>query len=94
MLEVVASKRKGSEALVVHEDGRTARAWFWWYQSKVGELVVCSEPAMRDGSLHVGDEDRRGVVDRVPRDIMETYRRAESASDDEDDDRPEPGTSP
>jgi hypothetical protein len=88
VLEVVTSKRKGSEALVVHEDGQTAQAWFWWYQAKVGELVVCQEPAVRDGTLHIGDENRRGVVDRVPRDIMDTYRRAGSGTDGMHGDRP------
>ena len=81
VLEVEESRRKGSAAVVVDEDGGTCSAWFWWYQAKVGELVVCSGSSVVDGVLQVGDESRRGVVDRVPRDIVDAYRRAEPTDD-------------
>ncbi len=77
VIEVVASKRRGSEAMVVDEDGQTGRTWFWWYQAKVGEIVVCRNWVAIDGVLHVGSERERGVVDRVPRDIVDAYRRSD-----------------
>lgn len=81
VLDVVESKRKGSTAMIVDEDGRTGNAWFWWYQAKVGELVVCAGSSTIDGVLQVGSEKQRGVVDRVPRDIVEAARRADPAGD-------------
>lgn len=79
VLDVVKSQRKGSTARVVDEDGQTFDAWLWWYQASADELLVCrlmtgADPARCvDGIVHVGTEDERGVIDRVPRDIMRHY---------------------
>ena len=87
MLDVVRSERKGSCAVVVDEDGTTAHAWFWWYQAKRGELVICRAEAddaddpSGDAGVAYGNKDRRGVVDRVPRDVMVLYLRSQGVPD-------------
>ncbi len=64
-------------------DGTTSSAWLWWYQAKLGELVICEQPsgAVRDGAVEYGTEDERGVIDRVPRDIVDRYVRAVTPDD-------------
>ncbi len=58
---------------------RPVDAWFWWYQAKIGELVVCRNPGdvgravLHDDRIAIGTERERGVIDRVPRDVMNSY---------------------
>jgi hypothetical protein len=83
ILEVVHSERKGCRAIVIDEDGGMLDAWFWWYQASDGELVICREDAADTtdpsgiATLSYGDELRRGVIDRVPRDVMALYLRSQ-----------------
>ena len=78
VLDVEHSERSGSSARVHDLDGATSTVWLWWYQAKLGELVICEQPsgAFRDGAVEYGTEDERGVIDRVPRDIVHRYVRA------------------
>ena len=78
VLDVEHSERKGSCVRVLDLDGWTSSVWLWWYQAKLGELVICEQPsgAVRDGAAEFGTEDRRAVIDRVPRDIVRRYVRA------------------
>jgi hypothetical protein len=84
ILEVTHSERKGSRATVVAEDGGTFEAWFWWYQATRGEMVICrrdTDVAADPGGIAAvffGNRRRRGVIDRVPRDVMERYLRDQS----------------
>jgi len=83
VLEVVHSERKGCRAVVVDDGGAMHDAWFWWFQASDGELVICrAEPddaADPSGAatLSYGNEQRRGVIDRVPRDVMASYLRSQ-----------------
>jgi len=78
VLDVEHSERKGSRARVLDLDGWTSSVWLWWYQAKLGELVICHQPSgsARDGAIEYGTEEQRGVLDRVPRDIVNRYVRA------------------
>ena len=83
ILEVVHSERKGCRAVAVDEDGGIADVWFWWYQASDGELVICrredddaADPS-GDASTSYGNRRRRGVIDRVPRDLMRLYMRSQ-----------------
>ena len=83
ILEVVHSERKGCRAIVIDEDGGMLDAWFWWYQASDGELVICGQDADDApdpggiATLSYGNELRRGVIDRVPRDVMALYLRSQ-----------------
>ena len=83
VLEVVHRERKGSKVMVIDEEGGMVDVWLWWYQASDGELVICREDAddVTDPSgtamLSSGDERRRGVIDRVPRDVMALYLRSQ-----------------
>lgn len=83
VLEVVHSERKGCRAIVIDEGGAMLDVWFWWHQASDGELLICREDAddAADPSgiaaLSYGDEQRRGVIDRVPRDVMALYLRSQ-----------------
>ncbi|MFT5027175.1 MAG: hypothetical protein ACI9CV_001940 [Ilumatobacter sp.] len=83
VLEVVYSERKGCRAIVIDEGGAMLDVWFWWYQASDGELVICREGAHDAAdpggiaALSYGDEQRRGVIDRVPRDVMALYLRSQ-----------------
>lgn len=81
ILDVRRSERRGSRALVSDEDGRTFEAWFWWYQAVRDELVICSEASggASDGTVEYGNEKERGVIDRVPRDVMQRYLRSDAS---------------
>lgn len=84
VFEVIKSERKGSKAMVIAHDGRTFTAWLWWYQAKTGELLICRESDMQDvppghdDAESIGNARERGVLDRVPRDVMDLYVAATS----------------
>ena len=83
VLEVVHSERKGCRVIVIDEEGAMLDVWLWWYQASNGELVICREDAddaadpSAIATLSYGDEHRRGVIDRVPRDVMALYLRSQ-----------------
>jgi len=83
VLEVVHSERKGCRVIVIDEEGGILDVWLWWHQASNGELVICREEAddATDPSgiatLSCGDEHRRGVIDRVPLDVMALYLRSQ-----------------
>jgi len=83
VLEVVHSERKGCRVIVIDEEGGMLDVWLWWYQASNGELVICREDAddatdpSGTATLSYGDEHRRGVIDRVPRDVMALYLRSQ-----------------
>ncbi|MFK7920007.1 MAG: hypothetical protein AB8G14_18170 [Ilumatobacter sp.] len=87
VFEVVKSERKGSKAIVIAQDGRTFTAWLWWYQTKVGELIICepptsdAQPAGHPDAVSIGNVEVRGVVDRIPRDVMDLYVASTSAAE-------------
>jgi hypothetical protein len=84
VLDIRRSERRGSCALVADEDGRTFEAWFWWYQAVRDELVICREASgdasdgTVDDAVEFGNEKQRGVIDRVPRDVMQRYLRSDT----------------
>jgi len=80
VLEVVHSERKGCRVIVIDEEGGMLDVWLWWYQASNGELVICREDAddaADPSGIATGDEHRRGVIDRVPRDVMALYLRSQ-----------------
>jgi hypothetical protein len=83
VLEVVHSERKGCRAMVIDDDGGMVEVWLWWYQAVDGELVICREVADDApdpngvATLSFGNGQRRGVIDRVPRDVMALYLHAQ-----------------
>lgn len=86
VFEVIKSERKGSKAMVIAQDGRTFTAWLWWYQAKTGELLICREsdthdtPPGHDDAESIGNDRERGVLDRIPRDVMDLYVAATSSN--------------
>ncbi len=85
VLDVRRSERRGSRALVSDEDGRAFEAWFWWYQAVRDELVICraasggATDGTVDDAVEYGNEKERGVIDRVPRDVMQRYLRSDAS---------------
>lgn len=83
VLEVVHSERKGCRVIVIDEEGGMLDVWLWWYQASNGELVICREDAddaidpSGIATLSYGSHHRRGVIDRVPRDVMALYLRSQ-----------------
>lgn len=83
VLEVVHSERKGCRVIVIDEAGDMLDVWLWWYQASNGELVLCREDSDDSAdpggiaTLSFGDQHRRGVIDRVPRDVMALYLRSQ-----------------
>lgn len=88
VFEVIKSERKGSKAMLIARDGRTFTAWLWWYQAKAGELLICREsdkqdlPPGHDDAESIGNRRERGVLDRIPRDVMDLYVAATSPDTD------------